>query len=301
MGKLAFLFAGQGAQTPGMGQSLFPLPGADAAFAMAEALRPGTQQDCFAATPQRLAQTEVTQPCVFTVDLAAAQALVARGVSPQGAAGFSLGELPALTLAGAFSPEEGFRLVCRRGQLMANAARQNPGSMAAVLKLSAEETEALCARFSTISPVNYNCPGQLVVAGGTEEMPAFCDAVKQAGGMARPLAVSGAFHSPFMRGAATEFAALLQQTGMAAPTLPVYANLTGKPYAPPLAQTLANQIQSPVRWQATIQNMAADGFDTFIEVGPGKTLTGLAKRIVPGARLFNVQDEESLNQTLQAL
>lgn len=301
MGKLAFLFAGQGAQQPGMGLTLRQLPGAKEVFDTAETLRPGTMDDCFESTPARLAVTAVTQPCVYTVGLAAAKALEARGIKPEAVAGFSLGEMAALTFARAFPEEEGFHLVCRRGELMQQAAKKYPGSMAAVLKLDDKAVEKICGDFEGFYPVNYNCPGQLVVAGRADRLTEFELAVRQAGGLARRLAVSGAFHSPYMRTASEEFAAVLDENGMAEPLLPVYANLTAQPYAEPLRTTLAAQIKSPVRWTATMAHLAAEGFDTFVEVGPGKTLTGLAKRIVPGATLLNVQDAESLEQTVAAL
>ncbi|NLW78436.1 MAG: ACP S-malonyltransferase [Ruminococcaceae bacterium] len=302
MGKLAFLFAGQGAQAPGMGESLNALGGAAGEiFYLAESGRPGTLEDCFNGTAERLAQTDVTQPCVFTVDMAAAAALAEAGVQPDGVAGYSLGELAALCFAGAFGMAEGFALVCRRGELMQAASLKNAGAMAAVLKLPDDKVEALCAGFERFYPVNYNCDGQLTVAGTADGMPAFCAAVKEAGGMARQLPVAGAFHSPFMDEPAAAFAGVLAESALAAPTIPVYANLTGKPYAPPEKDLLAAQMKNPVRWSQSIKQMGADGFDTFIEVGPGKTLTGFVKRILPGATLYNVQDQESLKATLAAL
>ncbi|MFV0350880.1 MAG: ACP S-malonyltransferase, partial [Oscillospiraceae bacterium] len=186
MGKIAFLFAGQGAQYPGMGKSLYQTSSAAAkVFDENEQTHPGIIKDCFEADAQRLAQTDVTQPCLYTVDLAAAAALVQAGIQPQGVTGFSLGEMAALTFARVFSASEGISLVSKRGVFMQQAAQQNSGTMAAVLKLENEKIEEICKQFKNVYPANYNCNGQLVVSGSSEEMPQFCEAVKQAGGMAR--------------------------------------------------------------------------------------------------------------------
>ena len=326
MGKTAFLFAGQGAQAPGMGKELFALGGdATAVFEMAEKGRGGTKADCFISSAGRLSQTEVTQPCVFTVDLAAACALAQAGVLPDGVAGFSLGEVAALAFAGAFAEDEesayapgkedgfgkngfpkAFALVCERGRVMAEAAKSAPGGMCAVLKLPDEKVEQVCAAFTEKTgrgfyPVNYNCPGQLVVALPKEDMPTFSAVVKEMGGLARELAVSGAFHSPYMDEAAAEFGACLQKAGMRMPALPVYANRTAAPYGAPAEPTLEKQMCSPVRFCETIERMGEDGFDTFVEVGPGKTLCGFVKRILPKATLANVQDKASLDACLASL
>lgn len=302
MGAVAFLFAGQGAQYPGMGEALYKSSkAARAVFEVADSFRPGTSLQCFTGTKEELCRTENTQPCVFSVDLAAACALDEAGIIPQAVCGFSLGEVAALTYAGAFSHADGFRLVCRRAELMQRAAEQTSGGMAAVLKLHNEQVEALCISHPGVYPVNYNCPGQLVVAGKQSALTAFCAAAQAAGGRTMPLAVNGAFHSPYMAEAAEEFFQLLSDFSFQTPSCPVYANATAAPYAPPYANLLAQQIASPVRFEQSIRAMAKAGIDTFVEVGPGKTLAGLVKKILPEAKAHNVQDEESLTETIQAL
>lgn len=298
MGKIAFVFAGQGAQAPGMGESLAgKSPAAKAVFDEADRLRPGTSAQCFGGTAEELAQTINTQPCVYAVDLAAARALAEGGLAPDGVAGFSLGELAALTFAGTFTDEQGFTLVCRRAELM----QEGGGGMAAVLKLGDEQIEALCEETGGAWPANYNCDGQLSVSLEREKMDDFCAAAKAAGGLAKPLKVSGGFHSPLMEKAADGFARLLDDQEMKPPALPVYANKTAKPYEPPYKATLAQQIDSPVCWKQTVRQMAEDGFDTFVEVGPGKTLAGLIRRTLPDARVYNVETAEDCEKVLAEL
>ncbi len=211
MGKIAFVFPGQGAQYVGMGQSLFAhSKAAKAVFDVAECLRPGTLSLCFEGPEDALAETRNTQPCLFACELAAAAALTDAGISPDMVAGFSLGEVAALTFSGAVSLEDGFTLVTKRGALMQEDAERADSAMAAVLKLEPAEIEALCAQFTQVYPVNYNCPGQITVACSREELAPFSAAVKAAGGRALPLKVRGGFHSVFVEVAASKFAALLQ-------------------------------------------------------------------------------------------
>ena len=302
MGQIAFVFAGQGAQYPRMGQSLCGVSSAArAVFAQADALRPGTGAQCFSGTAEELAITENTQPCVWCVDLAAARALEEAGVSPAFAAGFSLGEVAALTFAGAFSDADGFRFVTRRAQAMQRAAQQSPGSMAAILKLFNETVEALCSRFDRVWPVNYNCPGQVSVAGESGQLADLCALVAENGGRAVPLKVSGGFHSPLMESAARELEPFLNELPLGAPKIPVYANCTAQPYDGEAKATLLAQVVCPVRWQETVEALAAAGVDTFIECGPGKTLSGLIKKTVREARVYRVEDEATLRETLAAL
>lgn len=303
MGKIAFVFSGQGAQYPGMGQSLCETsPAAKAVFELADGLRPGTSQQCFSGTAEELSMTKNTQPCLYCVDLAAARALEEKGVRADFVAGFSLGEVAAATFAGIFSDEAGFEFVCRRAAAMQKAAEENPGSMVAVLKLTNEKVEELCGQFTQVWPVNYNCPGQLVVAGEAGQLKDFQELVKAAGGRAAPLAVSGGFHSPFMESASAELAEYLAAVGTGEPRMPLYANFNARPYTSRSAkELLTSQVKSPVHWQETIEALAAEGVDTFLECGPGKTLCGLIKKTVKTARTFQVQDAETLNAALSEI
>ena len=298
MARLAFVFSGQGAQYAGMGKSLYE--GSTAAKTLLdtfEQIRPGTLEQCFSGPEETLKDTRNTQPCVFAVSMAAAAALTERGIRADALAGFSLGEVTALTFGGAFSAEDGFSLVMQRAEHMAEAAKQNPSSMLAILKLPAEQVKIMIKNYVNLYPVNYNCPGQTVVAGDADTLQAFQTAVKAAGGRAIPLKVSGGFHSPYMQSASLGFGETLQAYTPSPLQYPVYANLTAKPYGENITETLILQMTNPVRWQETVENMINDGVSTFIELGPGKTLKGFIEKCSNQARAFHVEDMESLEGT----
>ncbi len=299
MGKIAFVFSGQGAQHPGMGEDLYnEYASVKALFDGAEARRPGTLAQMFKGDAETLRETENTQPCLYLADLAPALVLSEAGVVPSGAAGFSLGELPALAFAGAIGHLDGFSLTCRRGAVMGEATHERNTAMAAVVKLENSEVEAVCREFAEVYPVNYNSPGQLVVAGAAEAMPEFCEKIKARGGRAIPLAVAGGFHSPFMDGAACKFEKIIRETGLSSPAIPVYANCTAEPYSGPTEDTLSRQMNHPVLWEKTVRRMAADGFDTFIETGVGVTLSKLITKILPEAKVYSAETAEGCRKII---
>jgi len=298
MGKLAFVFSGQGDQYPGMGQSLAQkYAAARAVFEMCDSVRPGTSQQCFSASADELKNTSNTQPCLFAVETAAAAVLTEAGIMPDAVAGFSLGEVTAAAFAGVFDVKTGFELVCRRGELMQREAERFDTSMAAVVRLTAAQVEEICQRYAQVYPVNYNCPGQISVSGLAQQMKLFFEDVRAAGGRALPIKVKGAFHSPFMDGAARDFVAELEKIELSRPKILLYSNLTACPYGENAVELMARQICSPVRWENIIRNMIADGVDTFIEIGPGKTLVNMIGKIDAGVRTFcTAQIDEILSE-----
>lgn len=280
MGKIAFVFSGQGDQYPGMGQEIFSEYSVAAqTFGRCDEKRPGTSTQCFEGTAEELMETRNTQPCLFAMEMAVFSVLKEKGITPDVVAGFSLGEVVAATAAGLLDLETGFDVVCKRGELMQVAAEKADTAMLAVVKLEAKQVEEICAKHEQVYPVNYNCPGQITVSGLQASMEAFGADVKAAGGRALPLKVKGAFHSPFMREAASAFAKALEQVEVKKPVCPLYSNLTAKPYTEDVIATLSEQICSPVRWEEIIRNMMEAGVDTFIEIGPGRTLTNMIKKI----------------------
>ncbi|MDO4459643.1 MAG: ACP S-malonyltransferase [Clostridia bacterium] len=304
MANIAFVFAGQGSQYEGMGKTLCEKSAAAReVFEIADKVRPGTSEQCFTAPLSELSITKNTQPCLYNVDLACAEALRENGIVPQAVAGFSLGEIAAITFSGVVSKEDGMKIVTKRGLLMQDAAEKVDSAMAAVLKLTNEQVEEICEKYEHVYPVNYNCPGQLVVAGLKDEINAFAEDVAAVKGRAKVLNVSGGFHSPFMAEAAEGLFEELRNYELKLPEIPTYSNYSAKAYSAgdDLSYFLMNQVKSPVRWQEIVENMIESGIDTFIECGAGKTLSGLIKKINKDVTVYNVQDAESLESVLAEL
>lgn len=302
MGKIAFVFSGQGAQHVGMAQDFYEnIASVKALFDAAEANRPGTLAQMFEGDGTDLKQTQNTQPCLYLTDLAAAMALMENGVKPDGLAGFSLGEIPALALGGAYTAEDGFSIAQKRGAAMAMAGEGQDVSMMACVKLPIEQVEALCEPYDKVFPVNYNSPMQLVVSGDKEQLGQLGADLKAQKGRGLMLNVSGAFHSPYMTPAVEPFGKALDAFDVKLPALPVYANFTAAPYEGDPKKLMLEQINHPVQWVKLIRRMAEDGFDTFVECGVGNTLQKLISQILPDAKVLRVEDTATLNDTLAAL
>ena len=307
MSQTALLFAGQGAQAVGMGKALADAsPVARAWFARANAaLGYDLAKICFSGPDAELTKTENAQPGIFLVSWVAFQSLKERlpALTFEATAGLSLGEFTALTAAGAMSFEDGLCVVRQRGRFMQEACAATQGGMAAIIGLDESPTREVCAQ-ADVALANLNCPGQLVISGAAAKIAQACELAKAKGAKrALPLPVAGAYHSPLMASAQPKLAAELARVTLAPPVVPVVANVTAHPHEGPEAirARLVEQVTSSVRWEESMRYLVAQGFTRFIELGPGKALSGFMKRIDKTAQVLNVEDGASLEATVKAL
>ncbi len=307
MSNLAYFFAGQGAAVSGMGRDLYENhAAARRVFELgSDTLGLDLMKLCFTASTEELSLTKNTQPAIFTMSLASCAVLAEHGMQPDAVAGFSLGEISALTQAGAVSLEDGFQIIRARGDCMQKAAEQSGGAMVAVLGLSAEKIAQIADETpGYVLPVNYNSPVQTVIAGEKAAVAEAAQRCLDAGAKrAVRLAVNAAFHSAMMQDAAEEFSARIAGISFSVPNIPVYSNTTGRPIDDfsDLPAYLARQMTSPVRWVDTVQNLASAGITQAIEHGPGKVLSGLARRIAPEISCLSCDNNQNLTAILEKI
>ena len=307
MSKTALLFAGQGAQTVGMGKDLAAqFPAAKNWFDRANAaLGYDLAAVCFNGPEAGLTKTENAQPGIFLVSWVAFEQLKARvpDLKFDATAGLSLGEFTALTAAGAMSFEDGLRVVRQRGKFMQEACDVTKGGMAAIIGLDEAPTREVCTEAGVVL-ANLNCPGQLVISGEAEKITKACELAKAKGAKrALPLPVAGAYHSPLMASAQPKLGAELAKVNWVSPVVPVISNVTAQAHGAPaeISAKLVEQVCASVLWETSVRALLAQGYTRFIELGPGTALSGFMKRIDKTATMLNVADAASLEATVKAL
>ncbi len=305
MSKIAFIFPGQGAQYIGMGQDFYEQTEIGRqVFEEASSLLGFSMADLCFQENERLDVTEYTQAAMVTVSIAMMKVLEEKGIKPDAAAGLSLGEYAALVAAGVISEKDAITTVRQRGILMQEAVPQGIGAMAAVLALDPETIEKVISFIPDVWIANYNCPGQTVISGKKEAVETACIQLKEAGAKRTVmLNVSGPFHSGMLKEAGEKLSKVLEDVEVSTPKIPYVANVTAEfvrdeAMVKPL---LKEQVSSSVRWQQSVETMIREGIDTFIEIGPGKTLAGFMKKINRTVKVLNIEKLEDVENVLEAL
>lgn len=310
MSTIAFLFPGQGSQKVGMGADLVERhPDLQDRYfdAADDILGMDLTALCFEGPEEDLRSTDNTQPAIFTVSVATMHVLSSAGITPSAAAGHSLGEYAALVCAGVLDFADGLRLVRRRGELMAAVNQRTPGAMAAVIGLDPDAVDKVCAEAAAdggvVEPANYNEPQQTVISGQQEAVTRASGLATERGARVVPLTVGAPFHCSLMNALAGEFAEELERYEFRDPTIPVIANVTGEPVttAAEVKDRLRRQVAGAVRWTDTLQRLQADGVDTFVEVGPGRVLSGLVMKTLPDATTHATEKVRRLDHTVETL
>lgn len=305
--KIAFLFSGQGAQYPRMMYDLYmEEPIVKEVFEKANRVLERSISDlCFNGTQDDLNLTHNTQPCVLTADLAIGELLRSKGIVPEAVAGFSLGEYAALTFAGVIPQDDVFPMIQVRADAMQEAVPAGEGAMAAMIGKNSVQAAEICGLVQSgyVIPANYNSPVQTVVSGEAVAVEEAMRIAEERGITCMKLAVSAPFHCKLMKPAAEKLGELFKYKFFSNPVIPVYMNVDGEPITDGsrVGDLLVKQAMSPVQWVKTLQNMQEDGIDTFIECGPGRTLSGLVKKTLTGVSVYRVENVKTLKKTLEAV
>lgn len=308
MGKIAFVFAGQGAQYVGMGKDLaMNISSSKDIFDEADkALGFEISKLCFDGSKEELNKTENTQPAILTTSIAALKALEERGIKPDITAGLSLGEYSALVCSGVFNFSDAVKLVKKRGRFMQEAVPEGIGSMTAVLGLGSKEVREICLQVSShgiVEPANFNCPGQIVIGGEIEAVKIASEIAKEKGAKVIPLSVSAPFHTSMLKSASEKLQEELKAIELGEIEVPVITNVTADYINDKneIKDFLRRQVMSSVLWEDTIRKMLEAGVDTFVEIGPGKVLSGFIKKIDKKVTTINIEDTKTLEKALEIL